>query len=161
MMNNTRIRTAALLAVVALAVSACSAVSADDTPDTTTPPTTEAPAGDAPMPVPGESEDIDWRPIEPEGDLPTEGSVVGGGTVVAVDGNFVTIGFWMGVDECFGVERVDVTETETKVAIDITVAARDAAQICIALAEARSVTVELTAPLGDRVVEVGGAPVNG
>jgi hypothetical protein len=159
MKHNTRIRTAALLAILALAAAACSAASADDTSDTT-PPTTGVPAGDAPMPVPGEDDTVEWRPIPVEGDLPSDGSVVGGGQVIAVDGNRVTVGFWMGVEDCYGVQRIDVAETETKVAIDITVSARDVDQVCIALAEARAVTVELDAPLGGRVVEIGGAPVN-
>ncbi len=102
-----------------------------------------------------------YRPIEPEGDVAGEGVVIGGGDLVSVDGNRITVGFWMGVEDCFAVERIDLAETETKVAVDITVAARDADQACIALAEARSVTVELDAPLGDRLLEIGGVTFHG
>lgn len=160
MKNNTsRIRTAALLTVLAIAVAACSTASADGTPETTVPDTTQVPVEDtptqdAPMPVPGE--EITYRPIDIEPDLPADGHVPGGGELISVDGKVVTIGFWMGVEDCYGVQRVDVTETETKVAIDITVSARSADQVCIALAEARSITVQLDAELGDRVLEIGG-----
>ena len=158
-------RIAALLAVLALATAACSTAAADDTPDTT-PPTTEAPADDspvtdAPMPVPGDdTPDITYKPIEVVGELPGDGYVPGGGELISVDGNTVTVGFWMGVEDCYGVEGVDVAETETKVAVDITIAAKALDQVCIEIAEARSVTVELDAPLGGRILEIGGAPVN-
>ena len=165
--NTTRIRTAALLTVLAIAAAACSTASADETPATTVPdttPVTEAPVDDtpvqdAPMPVPGD--EITYRPIEIEPNLPADGDVPGGGELISVDGNTVTVGFWMGVEDCYGVQRVDVAETETKVAIDITVSARDADQVCIALAEARSITVELDAELGGRVLEIGGVTYQG
>lgn len=150
--------------MLAIATAACSTATADDTPDTT--PTTEVPAEetptqDEPMPVPGDDGETTYRPIEVEGDLAGEGSVPGGGTLISVDGNTVTVGFWMGVDDCYGVERIDIAETETKVTVDVTVAERDLDQVCIAIAEARSVTVELDAPLGERVLEFGGAPITG
>ena len=166
-MTHTRsLRIAALLAILALAAAACSTAAADDTPDTT-PPTTEGqvddtPATDAPMPVPGDEEpDITYKPIDVEGGLPGDGYVPGGGELISVEGNKLTVGFWMGVEDCYGVERIDVAETETKVAVDITIAARALDQVCIEIAEARSVTVELDAPLGGRILEIGGAPVNG
>lgn len=151
--------TSLMLTVLAIAIVACSPASAGNTtvPDTTPVtqvPAEDEPAQDAPMPVPGE--EITYRPIEIEPDLPADGHVPGGGELISADGNVVTIGFWMGVEDCYGVQRVDVAETETKVAIDITVSARDADQVCIALAEARSITVELDAELGDRVLEIGG-----
>lgn len=168
MKNNTaRIRTAALLTVLAIAAAACSTASADDTPTTTVPdsnpvteaPVDDAPVQDAPMPVPGD--EITYRPIEIEPDLPADGNVPGGGELISVDGKLVTIGFWMGVEDCYGVQRVDVTETETKVAIDITISARSADQVCIEIAEARSITVELGAELGGRVLEIGGVTYQG
>jgi len=170
-MTHTRsLRIAALLAVLAMATAACSTAAADDTPDTPTTPTTEAPADDTPvtdepMPVPGDdggaAPDITYEPIDVEGDLPGDGYVPGGGELISVDGNKITVGFWMGVEDCYGVERIDIAETETKVAVDITVAARALDQVCIEIAEARSVTVALDAPLGGRILEIGGAPVNG
>lgn len=165
MKNTSFTRIAALLAVLAIATAACSTAAADETPDTT--PTTEAPADDtpaqdAPMPVPGEVDpEITYRPIEVEGDLAGDGYVPGGGELISVDGNTITVGFWMGVEDCFGIERIDIAETETKVAVDITVAARAVDQICIEIAEARSVTVELNAPLGGRILEIGGTTING
>lgn len=172
MNNTTRFRIAALLSVLTIAVAACSAAAADDTPDTTPvtgapsqdAPVTDAPGGgqDAPMPVPGDDEpDITYRPITVEPGLPSDGFVPGGGELIAVDGNTVTIGFWMGVEDCYGVQRIDVAETDTKVAIDVTVSARSADQVCIEIAEARSVTVELDAPLGGRILEIGGTTLQG
>jgi len=110
--------------------------------------------------LPDQGADIEYRPIEPEGDVPGEGRVIGGGEVVSAEGNKVTVGFWMGIEDCYAVERVDVAETETKVAIDITVAEREVGAMCIELAEARSVTVELDSALGERIVEIGGVTIN-
>lgn len=171
MKNITHLRLTALLAVLAIAVAACSPATADDTPDTTPPPAAEAPAPetpveetpapDEPMPVPGDDgSDITYRPIDVEDGLVGDGHVPGGGELVSVDDRTITVGFWMGVDTCYGIDRVDVAETETKVTVDITVKARSLDQVCIAIAEARSVTVELAAPLGGRILEIGGTPVN-
>lgn len=130
--------------IVAIVLAACSSISGS--PDTTLPPDG------------GNGGGVVWRPIAPEGDLPTEGQIVAGGTVVGVDGNRLTIGFTMGVDTCYGVESVEVTETDTTVSVDITVAARDADQVCIMVAENRSITVDLQSLLGERAVDVGGVP---
>lgn len=164
MTHTSRTRIAALLAVLAIATAACSTASADDTPDTT--PTTQVPADetpvqDEPMQDPGPDAETTYPPIEVEGDLAGDGFVPGDGTLISVDGNTVTVGFWMGVEDCYGIERIDIAETETKVTVDVTIAERDLDQVCISLAEARSVTVELDAPLGGRILEFGGAPVNG
>jgi len=163
MKNTTHLRLTALLAVLAIAVAACSPATADDTPDTTPPPAAETPVTEPPVeetPAPGEP-DITYRPIEVEEGLVGDGYVPGGGELVSVDDRTVTVGFWMGVDTCYGIDRIDVAETETKVTVDITVKARALDQVCIEIAEARSVTVELAALLGDRILEIGGAPVNG
>lgn len=108
----------------------------------------------------GPLEPVTYRPIDVEGDQPGDGTVIGSGELIDAAGDTVTVGFWMGTDSCFAVERIDVAETDTKVAVDITVAARSLDQACIEIAEARSVTVELGRPLGGRIFEVGGAPVN-
>ncbi len=160
MKYKTRTRTAALLAVLAIAVSACSAASAntDNTmPGSDTP--VESPV--TTVPSDGGVDDITYRPIEVEGGLVGPGHIINHGEIIAVDGNKMTLGFWMGTDTCYGIERIDLAESETKVAIDITIGDRAADQVCIEIAEARSVTVEFSSPLGERIVEVGGAPING
>ena len=162
MKYNTRTRTAALLAVLAIAVSACSAASANTDPtlpDSGSDTPVESPV--TTVPSDGGVDDIAYQPIEVEGGLVGPGHIINHGEIIAVDGNRVTLGFWMGTDTCYGIERIDLAETETKVAIDITIGARAADQMCIEIAEARSVTVEFSSPLGDRIVEVGGAPING
>lgn len=147
-MRNT-LKYIATIAVLTIGLTACGLAEAS-APETT-----------VPAPGSGEPGETTHRPIEIEGDQPGESSVIGTGELVAVGGTTVTIGFWMGTDACFAVERVDVAETETKVAVDITVGARNLDQTCIEIAEARSITVELAEPLGGRILEIGGAPVNG
>lgn len=109
----------------------------------------------------GTTEPIEYAPVVVEGEQAGDGHVVGGGALIAADNTTLTVGFWMGSGDCFAVERVDVAETDTKVAVDITVAPRALDQVCVEIAEARSITVALARPLGGRILEVGGAPVTG
>lgn len=104
---------------------------------------------------------IQYRPVEPEGDVAGDGVLLSDGRLVAVDRNLVTIGFWMGVEDCYAVEYVEVTETDSLVTVDISLAARDFDAVCIEIAEARAVTIELAEPLGDRAVRVGEVVING
>jgi hypothetical protein len=103
---------------------------------------------------------VTYRPIEVEGDLGGEALPVSAAELIDTIGNRIEIGFFMGVDECYLVEAVNVTETEEKVAVEILVAGRPEVEVCIDMAEARSVAVELDAPLGERVLEVGGVAAN-
>lgn len=100
---------------------------------------------------------ISWNPIEVtpgiEGD--TTHPV---GELVDTSGTDVTIGFWMGTESCYAVNAVDVTETDTTVTVEISVVTRPGVDACIDIAEARSVTVSLAAPLGDRKLVVGDSP---
>jgi len=100
---------------------------------------------------------IAWAPIDiahaVEGDATTPS-----GELVDAVGSDVTVGFWMGIESCYAVNAVDVTETDTTVSVDISVVGRPGVDTCIAIAEARSVTVTLAAPLGDRNLVVGGEP---
>ncbi len=171
-MRNT-LKYIATIAVLAIGLTACGLAEAS-APETTEPgiavgeptpgtgnPSTGMCLPDAPHCEDAVIEPVTYAPIQVEGDQPGEGSVIGTGELVGTDGNTVTVGFWMGTDACFAVERVDVAETDTKVAVDITIGARALDQTCIEIAEARSITVELAEPLGGRILEIGGAPVNG
>ena len=106
------------------------------------------------------ADDMVWTPIEVTPDVEGDVTVPTGEFVDAI-GNDLTVGFWMGTDACFAVKAVDVTETDTKVAVDISVVRLAGIDACIEIAEARSVTVTLDAPLGGRILEIGGAPING
>ena len=171
----------AILAVLTIGLTACGLAEAA-TPENTQPPGTIAQGEPAPGTDPSAGmclpdvpdctdvvlepsddpiEPIAYLPIEVEGEQLGEGTVVGGGELVSAVGTTLTVGFWMGTDACHAVERIDVAETETKVAVDITIATRALDQTCIEIAEARSITVELSRPLGGRILEVGGAPVRG
>ncbi len=109
----------------------------------------------------GAPEPIVYVPVDVEGRQAGDGHVIGSGELISTNGSTITVGFWMGTGDCFAVERIDLAETDTKVAVDITVAPRAADQVCVEIAEARSVTVDLDQPLGLRILEVGGAPVSG
>lgn len=162
-----RIKLTAVIAVMTLGITACgltlgnddgSGETGDEAPPVAGMCAEEQPDCQDTVVVPddgAEDPDIQYRPIEPEGDVAGDGVLLNDGRVVAVDGNLVTIGFWMGVEDCYAVEYVEVTETDSLVTIDISIASRDLDAVCIEIAEARSVTVELSEPPGDRAVQVG------
>lgn len=70
----------------------------------------------------------------------------------------VTVQWWSGVEPCYALHGVDVTETETEVVITVLEASihPDEEEVaCIEIAQAKQHTVTLTAPLGDRTVVDG------
>lgn len=171
-MRNT-LKYLATITVLTIGLTACGLAEAS-APETTEPgiatgepaPGTGNPSTGMCLPDVSDCEDVvlesvTYEPVEVEGEQAGDSSVIGSGELIEADGNTVTVGFWMGTDACFAVERVDVAETDTKVAVDITVGTRAVDQTCIEIAEARSITVELDEPLGGRILEIGGAPING
>jgi hypothetical protein len=69
----------------------------------------------------------------------------------------VRVQFYGGVEECEGLARVKVEETEHAVTITLFVGRVPTAEVCIEIAVLKSVTVELERPLGDRRI-LDGAP---
>lgn len=145
-----------LVAVLAVGATACSLAEGFTAP---TGDGRDQPVVGAPQPMPPDQPA--YRLIEPEGDLPGQGHLQDGGVLLDVAGNRLVVGFWMGVEDCYGVERVDVIETDTEVQIGIHVASRQADMACIEIAEGRAVVVELDQPLGERSVIVGNTDISG
>lgn len=65
--------------------------------------------------------------------------------------------FYGGVEECYGVARVDVEETSDTVTITVYEGHVPEAEVCIDIALLKGVVVTLEAPLGDREVVDGAA----
>lgn len=163
---SSKLKFMALVAIMAIAITACGPAQGTNRDsaagDSATPPVAGMCAPDHPdcedtvvAPDGDIGEGIEYRPIDPEGDVAGEGTAINDGALVSTDDNFVTIGFWMGVESCYAVEKVEVTESDSEASVEIIVAARDPNAVCIQLAEARSVTVELAQPLGDRALRIG------
>jgi hypothetical protein len=81
----------------------------------------------------------------------------------ALDGNKLEVRFYSGVEDCYGLERVDVEESDAEVLVSVFTGSRPEARdvACIEIAELVATVVTLDAPLGDRtVVDAStGAPV--
>lgn len=77
-------------------------------------------------------------------------------TVISAEGNEVRFSVWMGVEPCDVIDRVEVTETESSVDVEIFRGVGDIAATCVAMAVERTVVAELAAPLGDRVLTLSG-----
>ncbi|MBA3360440.1 MAG: hypothetical protein H0T94_03030 [Acidimicrobiia bacterium] len=77
-------------------------------------------------------------------------------TVVSTDGNEVRFAVWMGLEPCDVIDRVEVTETDASVDVEIFRGTGDIAATCVAIAVERIVVAELDAPLGARVLILSG-----
>ncbi len=62
----------------------------------------------------------------------------------------LSIEFYGGVEECQGLDRVEVEETRRRVTVTIFVGRVPDAEACIEIAVLKAVTVRLDRPLGDR-----------
>ena len=67
------------------------------------------------------------------------------------------IEFYGGVEECEGLDRVEVDETANRVAVSLFVGRVPEAEVCIEIAVLKSVIVRVDAPIGDRKVVDGNA----
>jgi hypothetical protein len=75
-------------------------------------------------------------------------------SAVALDGSKLEVRFYSGVEDCYGLERIDVEETEADVTVAVFTGSRPEARdvACIEIAELVAAVVTLDAPLGDRAV---------
>ena len=77
--------------------------------------------------------------------------------VEPVDQRTLRVEFYGGVEECEGLDRVEVKETEDDVTITLYTGRVPEAEVCIEIAVLKSVEVGLGAPLGDREIVDGAA----
>jgi hypothetical protein len=70
-------------------------------------------------------------------------------------GRKITVFYYSGVKECYGLHHVDVKETEKKVTISIFDGNNPDAEVCIELAQRVRTIVKLAHPLGDRTLVDG------
>jgi hypothetical protein len=77
--------------------------------------------------------------------------------VEPVDQRTLRVEFYGGVEECEGLDRVEVEETEDDVTITLHTGRVREAEVCIEIAVLKSTEVGLGAPLGDREIVDGAA----
>jgi hypothetical protein len=148
-MRSLILRTTALAALLAISASACAA---DDEPPGTGP---DDPIG-TPFP-PGPT------PPEPSPQVvePREGLVEvrprPWEEVEVLGPRRLRVLFWSGVEECYGLDRVEVEESDEDVTITLFEGRVPEAEVCIEIAVAKAVDVRLEARLGDRAI-ADGAP---
>lgn len=65
--------------------------------------------------------------------------------------------FYGGVEECEGLDRVEVEETRKAVTVTLFVGRVPTAEVCIEIAVLKSVIVRVDAPIGDRDIRDGSA----
>ena len=70
-------------------------------------------------------------------------------------GRRVTLFYYSGVKDCYGLHHVDVVETSRKVTVTLYDGRRPEAEMCIELAVRVRTTVTLDRPLGDRTLVDG------
>jgi hypothetical protein len=71
------------------------------------------------------------------------------------------IRFYNGVEDCYGLERVDVAETDTEVTVSVFTGSRpaDGDRVCIEIAELVAVVITLDSPLAGRTLIDGSSGV--
>lgn len=154
-------RTASLLALAALLVAVplggcgddADDVVADD-PDTsaTSPPDDPADPTDT---TTIDSDEPGPRVVTPEPGLlnPIPSAIESVALVDGGDGTKLEVRFYNGIEECYGLDRVEVDETAEQVTIGVFTGGRPPGdQACIDIAELHVTIVTLDAPLGDREV---------
>ena len=67
------------------------------------------------------------------------------------------IEFYGGVEECEGLDRVEVEETARRVTVSLFVGRVPEAEVCIEIAVLKAVTVLVDGPIGDRQIVDGAA----
>lgn len=72
-------------------------------------------------------------------------------------GRALDLFFWSGIEECYGVDRVEVQYSKRTVAVTIFEGRHPEAETCIEIAVRKVIRVQLDEPLGDRTVVDGGA----
>jgi hypothetical protein len=79
----------------------------------------------------------------------------------AVDDDTVTLRFTMGVEDCYGLQKVVIDDQPDGVTVTLLVGGKPGAEVCIDLAEFVQTTVDLPSPLGERPLVDGstGEPV--
>lgn len=71
-------------------------------------------------------------------------------------GDAVDVFFWHGIEECYGVDRVEVEYRQDEVEVTLFEGRNPEAEVCIEMAVRKVVRVALDEPLGDRKVVDGG-----
>jgi hypothetical protein len=74
---------------------------------------------------------------------------------VQAEGGALDLFFWHGVEECYGVDRVDVRYGRRNLRVTIYEGRNPEAEVCVELAVRKVVRVTLDEPIGDRAVVDG------
>jgi hypothetical protein len=79
--------------------------------------------------------------------------------VEALDERTIEVRFWSGVEECYGVDRVDVEYRATEVAVTVYEGRVPTAETCIEIAVLKAMRVKLDEPIAGRQIVEGAANV--
>jgi hypothetical protein len=148
--SNRMMRLLISLTVAALVLAGCGTRSARPAAPEPESPVTSSPVSPGPVPSPTP------RLLEPEPGLvqvrpqPWDSSEVLGPRTVQV-------AFIGGVEECYGLDRVEVRERPERVEITVFVGWKPEAEVCIDLGEFQAARVTLDEPVGDREIVDGSA----
>jgi hypothetical protein len=77
--------------------------------------------------------------------------------VVVLDEQTFEVRFWGGVEDCYGVDRVDVEYGETDITVTVYQGRVPTAEACIEIAVLTAVRVELDEPIAGRDIVDGAA----
>jgi len=73
----------------------------------------------------------------------------------AADGMSIDVFWYSGIEDCYGLDRIEVKESEEEVEITLFEGREPEAEVCIEIAVRKVTRVTLDEPLGDRTVTDG------
>lgn len=95
--------------------------------------------------------------VEPHDDLVDVRATTFDRSKVRQDGRALDLYFWSGIEECYGVDRVEVDYRRRSIVVTIFEGREPEADACIELAVRKVVRVELGEPIRGRTVVDGGS----
>ena len=146
MSNQPRSISLVLAALLALLVSASPGAAQDGSPSASLGPDTPVTSGPV---VPGDAgPDSDGATLAVPQDGLTDIRIQGWDHIdVAPDGRTLTVYYWSGVDTCFGLAGVQVTDIDGVVTVQLQVGTLPGVEMCIEMAQSYKTIVVLDAPV--------------
>ena len=140
-------KTPAIALTLVLSLTACAGEAASP-PQASTPP--DSPVSSGPLPDDKIAPPAAPSPVQQRDGLLDPHPVSWSDPVVGADEHTVTVSWWSGPEECYGLARTKVSYSSKHVGIDVYEGRVPGTDVCPEIAMWKATTIELTEPVGGR-----------